>query len=54
MLQLFLCVMSREVKRLNESQGLEIITKLNDTASPSKRCLARKQEESEDAIQAYA
>ena len=42
--------MSSKVKRLNESQRLEVISKLNQPNPPSKRSIARQYEVSETAI----
>ena len=50
-LQLFLHVMSGKGKHLSESQRLEVIIKLSDTATTSMRSLALKYEVSEGAIQ---
>ena len=49
-LKLFLRMMSGKGKRLSEPQRLEVITKLSDTAPPSKRSLACKYEVSDGGI----
>jgi len=42
--------MLRKAKRLNESQTLEVISKLSHTNPPSKRSIARQYEVSEATI----
>ena len=42
--------MSGKAKRLNESQRLEVISKLSQTNPPSKRSIARQYEVSEATI----
>ena len=42
--------MSGKVKRLNESERLEVISKLNQPNPPSKRSIARQYEVSEATI----
>jgi len=43
-------IMSGKAKRLNESQRLEVISKLSQTISPTKRSIARQYKFSEATI----